>query len=92
MEWISESIASHQFLELEFFYHFIIGQRIIILEMKSITQNQSKNDPINRQIKAFNSVFSKIDIRSSSNEFSLFSRPSIDFKHSSDVEMSIEHN
>ena len=40
--------------------------------------------------KAFDYAFSKINIQSSSDEFSLFFRQNFDFKHSMDTEMSLE--
>ena len=54
-----------------------------------MTWNHAKNDPINRRIKVFHYEISKMEPRSSSGDFSPFSRPNLEFKHSLDEEMSL---
>ena len=56
----------------------------------NLTQNCARNDPIHHWIKAFHFAFQKTKIQSLSSEFSLFSQQNLDFKHSSDAEMSLE--
>ena len=56
----------------------------------NLTQSRARNDPINCQIQGFSLLDFENEVRRSRCDFFQFSQPLLDFKHSLDVEMSLE--
>ena len=56
----------------------------------NLTQSLTQNDPINHQIQGFSVHDFENKVQHSRDDFFLFYLPIIDFKHSSDAEMSLE--
>ena len=67
----------------------LIG-REIRRETRILTQDSTRNDPINRRIKGFSFRNFKDDRQHSRSEFSLFSPRNLTFKYSLDVKIDLE--